>query len=112
MVNNTKRTFEKKAEHQSIGIIADQSDYELKLYITGTTPSSSRAVVNIRKLCEEFLPGRYRLEVIDVALNPGRAKDDQIIAAPTLIRHSPLPLRRFIGDLSDRERLITRLELA
>jgi circadian clock protein KaiB len=86
--------------------------YVLKLYITGTTPSSSRAVVNVRKLCETYLSGRYELEVVDIRQKPERAKEQQLIAAPTLIKLFPLPIRRFIGDMSETERLIIGLELA
>ena len=85
--------------------------YILKLYITGTTPSSSRAVVNIRKLCEEYLGDRFELEVIDIRSKPELAKDQQLVAAPTLIKSLPLPIRRFIGDMSETERLVIGLEL-
>lgn len=85
--------------------------YILKLYITGTTPSSSRAVVNIRKLCEEHLSGRYTLEVIDIRTRPDLAKEHQLLAAPTLIKSLPLPIRRFIGDMSETGRLVVGLEL-
>ncbi len=84
-------------------------DFRLRLYIAGTTPRSTRAVVNLRKLCELHLKGRYQMEVIDLLENPGRAREDQIIAAPTLIRRSPLPERRFVGDLSDTSRVMAAL---
>jgi circadian clock protein KaiB len=83
--------------------------YVLRLYITGNTPRSIKAIKNIRTLCEQFLPGRYELEVIDLNQQPVRAITDQIVAAPTLIKKLPLPLRKFIGDLSNLERI--RLEL-
>jgi circadian clock protein KaiB len=85
--------------------------YILKLYVTGTTPRSARAVVNIRKICEKYLPGGYSLEVIDILQNPEAAKIDQIIAAPTLIKEFPFPSRRFIGDMSRTETIISRLDL-
>lgn len=85
--------------------------YVLRLYITGTTPRSTRALVNIRKLCEEHLQGRYDLEVVDIFQNPTLAEGEQIIAAPTLIKKLPLPLRRFIGDLSQTERILIGLDL-
>ena len=93
--------------------LADQSNtrYLLKLYITGTTPSSTKAIVNIRKICEEHLHGRYDLEVIDIAQHPTLAEGEQIIAAPTLIKKLPLPLRRFIGDMSQIERILLGLDL-
>ena len=93
--------------------IANQSNarYLLKLYITGTTPSSTKALVNIRKICEEHLQGRYDLEVIDISQHPTLAEGEQIIAAPTLIKKLPLPLRRFIGDMSQTERILLGLDL-
>lgn len=92
---------------------ADQANarYLLKLYITGTTPSSTKAIVNIRKICEEHLHGRYDLEVIDISQHPTLVEGEQIIAAPTLIKKLPLPLRRFIGDMSQTERILLGLDL-
>ena len=87
------------------------ANYLLKLYITGTTPSSTKALVNIRKICEEHLHGRYNLEVIDISQHPTLAEGEQIIAAPTLIKKLPLPLRRFIGDMSQTERILLGLDL-
>jgi circadian clock protein KaiB len=89
----------------------DTAHYVLKLYITGTTPSSMKAMVNIRKICEEHLHGRYDLEVVDISQRPMLAEGEQIIAAPTLIKKLPLPLRRFIGDLSQTERILLGLDL-
>jgi circadian clock protein KaiB len=85
--------------------------YILRLYVAGLTPRSQRAIKNIKKICEEHLNGRYDLEVIDVYQQPVLAKGEQIIAAPTLIKKLPLPLRRFIGDLSDSERILLGLDL-
>lgn len=92
---------------------ADQANahYLLKLYITSTTPSSTKAIVNIRKLCEEHLQGRYELEVINISQHPTLAEGEQIIAAPTLIKKLPLPLRRFIGDMSQTERILFGLDI-
>ena len=90
---------------------AQTARYVLRLYVTGTTPHSMRAIVNIRKICEQHLKGRYELEVIDIAQNPALAAGEQIIAAPTLIKKLPLPLRRFIGDMSKPERLLLGLDL-
>jgi circadian clock protein KaiB len=89
----------------------DSARFRLSLFVTGTTPNSRRAVANIRKLCEEYLQGRYELEVVDICDRPEMANNEQIIAAPTLIRHLPLPLRRFIGDMSHTERLMVGLEI-
>jgi circadian clock protein KaiB len=85
--------------------------YVLRLYITGSTPRSARAISNIRKICEEHLEGRYDLEVVDISHQPTLAEGEQIIAAPTLIKKLPLPLRRFIGDMSQTERILVGLDL-
>jgi circadian clock protein KaiB len=83
--------------------------YILRLYVTGASPRSLRAISNIRRICEEHLEGRYELEVVDICENPALAKDEQILASPTLIRTRPLPPRRFIGDLSQSERIMLEL---
>ncbi|HZD39232.1 MAG TPA: circadian clock KaiB family protein [Terriglobales bacterium] len=85
--------------------------YVLRLYIAGATPRSSRAVANIKHICEHNLNGRYDLEVIDLYQQPTLAKDEQIVAAPMLIKKLPTPLRRFIGDLSDKERILVGMDL-
>lgn len=85
--------------------------YLLRLYVTGLTPRSSRAVRNLKAVCDEYLAGRYDLEVIDIYQQPALARGEQIIAAPTLIKKLPLPVRRIIGDLSDRERVLVGLDL-
>ncbi len=85
--------------------------YVLRLYITGMTRRSMQAIENIRKICEEHLQGRYDLEVIDIHQQPTLAEGDQIIAAPTLIKKLPLPLRRFIGDMSNAERILVGMDL-
>lgn len=85
--------------------------YVLRLYISGMTPRSTLAIRNIRKICEEHLHGRYDLEVIDIYQQPILAEGEQIIAAPTLIRKLPLPLRRFIGDMNDTKRILVGMDL-
>lgn len=105
-----------KANSKKDGSAAGKSDesdvkYSLRLYVTGTTPSAARAIVNIRKICEEHLEGRYKLEVIDIREHPALAQGEQIIAAPTLIKELPLPIRRFIGDMSETERILLGLDL-
>jgi circadian clock protein KaiB len=85
--------------------------YVLRLYVTGLTSRSTRAIENVRKICEERLPGRYDLEVIDIYQQPALAKGEQIIAAPTLIKKLPLPLRRVIGDMSSTDRVLLGLDL-
>jgi circadian clock protein KaiB len=89
----------------------DNAHYVLKLYITGVTPRATRAIINIRQICEEHLQGHYELEVIDVSQHPALAEGEQIIAAPTLIKKLPLPLRRFIGDMSQTQRILLGLDL-
>jgi circadian clock protein KaiB len=85
--------------------------YVLKLYVTGLTPQSVNAIENLKRICEENLKGRYNLEVIDLYKNPSLAMGEQIIAAPTLIKKLPLPLRRVIGDMSNKERVLVGLDL-
>jgi len=85
--------------------------YVLRLYITGTTSRSVSAITNLKKICEEYLEGRYELEVIDLYQMPRLAKDEQIIAAPTLIKKLPLPFRRIIGDMSNKEKVLMGLDL-
>ena len=85
--------------------------YVLSLFVSGITPRSTRAIENIRKICEGYLNGRYTLEVVDIFQQPESARTEQIIAAPTLIKKLPLPLRKFIGDLSDTEHILVGLEI-
>jgi circadian clock protein KaiB len=85
--------------------------YLLRLYVTGTTPHSVQAISNIKRICEEHFKGRYDLEVIDLYQHPNLASGEQIIAAPTLIRKLPLPLRRVIGDMSNTEKVLFGLDL-
>jgi circadian clock protein KaiB len=87
------------------------SNYILKLYVTGTSPRSDRAISNLRRICEEDLGGRYQLEIIDVLEHPQVAEDDRILATPTLIKQLPPPLRRVIGDLSDKDKVLIGLEV-
>jgi circadian clock protein KaiB len=93
------------------GLPADDETYVLRLYVTGMTPRSSQAISTIKSLCEEHLAGRYDLEVIDIYQQPALAKDEQIIATPTLVKKLPAPLRRFIGNLADEERILFGLDL-
>lgn len=85
--------------------------YILRLYITGTTSRSMLAITNLKKICKEYLEGSYELEVIDLFQQPALAKDEQIIAAPTLIKKLPLPFRRIIGDMSNKEKVLMGLDL-
>jgi circadian clock protein KaiB len=90
----------------------DSVRYSLRLFVTGISPRSSKAIVNIRKVCEEHLKGQYELEVIDITKHPELAKSEQILAAPTLVKKLPLPLRRFIGDMSETDRLLLGLDIS
>jgi circadian clock protein KaiB len=93
--------------------LKDRSDrkYVLRLFVSGMTPRSLKAIQNIRAICDEYLKGRFELEVIDIYQQPELGKREQIIAAPTLIKKLPLPLRKFIGDLSDTENVLVGLDL-
>ena len=85
--------------------------YVLRLYIAGATPKSTEAILNIKKICDEHLKGRYELEVIDIYQQPLLAKDEQIIAAPTLVKSLPPPLRRFIGSMHDVDRILVGFDI-
>ena len=89
----------------------ENEKYLLKLYITGMTPNSKRAVENIKKICETHLYNRYQLDIIDIYQQPELAGRDQIIAAPTLVKLSPSPMRKLIGDMSDTEKVLLGLDL-
>ena len=85
--------------------------YLLKLYVTGSSPRTRQAIENLERICEEELRGRFKLDIVDVLEHPQAAEDDRILATPTLIKQLPPPLRRVIGDLSDREKVLLGLEL-
>jgi len=101
---SSTKAFEDAADPENKTVV-------LKLYIAGSTDRSVRAIQNAKEICEEHLAGRYELEVIDIFQQPKLAKDDQILAVPTLIKTLPLPLRRFIGDLSDRDVVLVGLDV-
>jgi circadian clock protein KaiB len=87
-------------------------EYVLYLYISGATARSRRALTNIKAICDEHLKGRYHLQVVDIFQNPEQTADHDIIAAPTLVKEMPLPVRRFIGDLSDTNKVISGLAIS
>jgi circadian clock protein KaiB len=89
----------------------DRERYDLRLYVAGHSLRSQTAVENVRRVCAEYLRGRCTLEVIDIYQDPGRSLDDMIVAVPTLIRRSPIPSRRLIGDLSEWSKVLAGLEL-
>lgn len=88
-----------------------RAEWELRLYVAGQTPKSLTAFDNLKKICEEHLPGKYHIEVVDLLEHPQLAKGDQIIALPTLVRQLPPPVRKIIGDLSNKEKVLVGLEL-
>jgi circadian clock protein KaiB len=85
--------------------------FDLRLYVAGQTPKAVRAFANLRKICDEHLSGRYRIEVIDLVDNPALGRGDQILALPTLVRRLPTPIKKIIGDLSNTERVLVGLDL-
>jgi len=85
--------------------------YKLRLFVTGASPNSSRAIANLNEVCETYLKGKYELEIIDVYQQPNVAEAEQIIALPLLIKSGPLPVRRLVGDMSDTEKLLRGLGL-
>ena len=86
-------------------------EFNLRLYVAGQTPKSLAAIANLKKICEENLAGRYKIEVVDLVVTPQLAAGDQIVAIPTLVRRLPPPLKRMIGDLSNSEKVIVGLDL-
>lgn len=104
-ISDESKRFEKRIKAEA------GRKYVLRLYVTGMTPRSLRAITNIKRICEDHLKGRYDLEVIDIYQRPTLAEGEQIIAAPTLIKKLPLPLRRFIGDMTNTEKILLGLDL-
>lgn len=92
-------------------ILNDVDHWELRLYVAGHTPKSLAAFANLKKICEEHLAGKYRIEVIDLLENPTLARGDQILAIPTLVRTLPPPVKKIIGDLSNTERVLVGLDV-
>jgi circadian clock protein KaiB len=100
-----------RAAFERAGKVPLEDRYVLRLYVSGMTPRSARAVKNLQAICDEYLEGRYDLEVVDIYQQPVLTKGEQIIAAPTLIKKLPLPMRRIIGDMSNTERVLLGLDL-
>ena len=90
---------------------AEDAVWELRLYVAGQTPKSVLALANLKHICEEHLHGRYRIEIVDLAKDPQRAQADQIVAIPTLVRRLPEPISKIIGDLSNTEKVLVRLDI-
>jgi circadian clock protein KaiB len=99
-----------KAPRKSKAATAEEQ-YQLRLYVAGQTPKSITAFANLKRICEEHLEGKYRIEVIDLTVNPQLAKGDQILAIPTLVRKLPEPVKKIIGDLSNTERVLVGLDI-
>jgi circadian clock protein KaiB len=118
MSNGTKKTNKrheqtdrKKAPSRERAVSSSKQKYSLRLYVTGQTPRSLRSIENLRSLCDKHLKDRYDLQIIDIYQQPSLAKEMQILAAPTLVKALPLPLRRLVGDFSDQNRVVLGLDL-
>jgi circadian clock protein KaiB len=91
--------------------VASEPEYLLRLFVSGTTPRSRRAIDNLQRICDQYLAGRYRIEIIDLRESPAWATEEQILATPTLMKVRPRPPRRVIGDLSQLDRVLSGLEI-
>src|SRR6202795_3416777 len=100
-----------KNKSQTVKGKSKPDEWQLRLYVAGQTPKSVTAFANLKRLCEEHLAGKFEIEVIDLIENPRLAREDQIVAIPTLVRKLPEPIRKVIGDLSDTERTLVGLQL-
>lgn len=106
-LRDTTRVFENALKRGALR----RAKYILRLYVTGSSARSLRAVHNLKKICEEHFPNDYDLEVIDIYKDPTAARDEQIIAAPTLVKKLPTPLRKFVGDLSNTQKILVGLDI-
>ena len=106
-LRNATEAFEEALKGRALR----RAKYILRLYVTGSSAGSLRAVYNLKKICEEHLPNEYDLEVIDIYENPAAAREEQIIAAPTLVKRLPRPLRKFVGDLSNTQKILVGLDI-
>jgi circadian clock protein KaiB len=104
-------TQETLKEFENLVANLARPSYVFQLYVAGTSTRSSLAIANVRGICEQYLPGRYKLEVIDVYQQPAATKQAQVVAVPTLIKEVPFPPQRFIGDMSNAERIVVGLKL-
>jgi circadian clock protein KaiB len=107
----TKPSKETRAFEAALAKTSKAERYVLRLFVSGTTPRSVRAIQNIRAICEEKLQGRYDLEVVDIYQHPERARPEQVVVTPTLVKSLPAPVRRLIGDLSNEERVLVGLDI-
>ncbi len=106
-----KKRMTKVQEFEKAVLELTKQKYLLRLYVSGMTPKSIRAIANLKKICEEHLKGRCELRVIDIYQQPGRIREDEILVSPTLVKKLPLPVRRIIGDLSNTEKVLVGLDL-
>lgn len=106
-LRNATEAFEEALKTKTI----KRAKYILRLYVTGSSGRSLRAVHNLKKLCEEYLPDDYDLEVIDIYKNPAAAREEQIVAVPTLVKKLPRPIRKFVGDLSNTQKILIGLDI-
>lgn len=113
MVSDMAKKPDRKTEQalKAAAKNADTRNYVLRLYVAGITPRSQEAIRNVKAMCDEHLAGRYDLQIVDIYQQPVLAKGEQIIAAPTLIKKLPLPLRRLIGSMADEEKVLVGLDL-
>ena len=110
-MKRSEKDDDTRAFEEALASDPDAPHYRLRLFVSGTTPRSARAIQNIRALCEEKLQHRYELEVIDIYQHPELVKPEQIVVTPTLVKKLPLPVRKIIGDLSDDEKVLVGLDL-
>lgn len=111
MTNRTSARARTAAAARAGGARSNRETWNLRLYVAGQTPKSLAAFANLKRICEEHLAGRYRIEVVDLLENPQLARGDQILAIPTLVRRLPPPLKKIIGDLSNEHRVLVGLDL-
>ena len=109
MARKMSRSKQSRLESARTDVATER--YELKLYVTGATARSLRAIANVKAICEEYLKGRYHLEVVDIYRKPALLRKDQIVAVPTLVKKLPVPLRLLVGDLSRTEQVLSGLGL-
>ena len=110
MIELSIRESQMSTEHEE-AITDSDMEWELRLYVAGQTPKCVAAFQNLKRVCEEHLAGKYRIEVVDLLVTPQLAQGDQILAIPTLVRKLPHPIRKIIGDLSNTERVLVGLQL-
>jgi circadian clock protein KaiB len=106
-----KTAAKKPSAEKTVAKRAKPVKYNFRLYVAGKTPHSMAAISNLKKLCEDYLSGEYRIEIIDLAKNPALARDHQIIALPTLVRQLPVPIRKIIGTLANTEQVLVVLDV-